>query len=132
MKRASGADMLGDVGQEGDDVVLGLALDRVDPVDLERALRPDRGGGFLRHDAQLGERVGGMRLDLEPDAEARLGRPDRGHLGAGIAGDHGRAFVVEVGRHGVGARVAGAGGGANRGASDQPLRPQADMAVQAR
>ena len=27
----------------------------------------------------------GMRLDLEPDAETRLGVPDRGHLGAGVA-----------------------------------------------
>ncbi len=32
--------------------------------------------------------VGRMRLDLEPDAEARLARPDRAHLGAGIARDH--------------------------------------------
>jgi hypothetical protein len=28
-----------------------------------------------------------MRLDLEPDAETVFGRPDGGHLGAGIAGD---------------------------------------------
>ena len=34
-------------------------------------------------------RVGGMRLDLEPDAEAGLRLPDRGHFRAGIAGDHG-------------------------------------------
>ncbi len=32
-------DMLGEVGQEGDDVVLGLALDLVDAVDLELAAR---------------------------------------------------------------------------------------------
>ena len=32
-------DMLGEVGQEGDDVVLGLALDLVDALDLELALR---------------------------------------------------------------------------------------------
>ena len=31
-----GPDMLGDTGQEGDDVVLRLGLDRVDPVDVER------------------------------------------------------------------------------------------------
>jgi hypothetical protein len=29
-----------------------------------------------------------MRLDLEPDLEARLRLPDRGHFRAGIAGDH--------------------------------------------
>ncbi len=53
------------------------------------ALLPDLGGRFLGDHAQLGQRVGGMGLDLEPDAEVGLGRPDRGHLVAGIAGDHG-------------------------------------------
>ena len=37
-------------------------------------------------------RVAGMRLDLEPDAELGLRRPDRDHLGAGIAGDHRRGL----------------------------------------
>ena len=92
--------VLGDVGQEGDDVVLGLALDRVDPLDLERAAFPDRGCGLWGYDAQFGERVGGMRLDLEPDAEARLGRPDRDHFGAGIAGDHGGPSAVADARTG--------------------------------
>ncbi len=32
-----GADMLGEVGQEGDHVVMGLALDLVDALDLEGA-----------------------------------------------------------------------------------------------
>jgi hypothetical protein len=31
-----------------------------------------------------------MRLDLEPDFEARLGLPDGGHFRAGIAGYHRR------------------------------------------
>ena len=42
------ADDLGEVGEEGDDVVLDLALDRVDARDVERgvlALVPDRLGG---------------------------------------------------------------------------------------
>ena len=30
-------------------------------------------GGALRHDAQLGQRIGRMRLDLEPDAVAVFG-----------------------------------------------------------
>ena len=33
-----GADDLGDMGQEGDDVVLGLALDLVDPRDVENGV----------------------------------------------------------------------------------------------
>ena len=84
-------DDLGEMGEEGDDVVLDLALDRVDARDVELgvpALVPDRLGGVLRDDAEFGHGVGGMRLDLEPDAKARLGRPDRRHFGPGIARDH--------------------------------------------
>jgi hypothetical protein len=46
---------------------------------------------LLRDHAQFGQRVAGVRLDLEPDFEARLRLPDRNHFGAGIAGDHGLA-----------------------------------------
>ena len=65
-------DEFGKMRQERDDVVLGLALDLVDARDVElcfSALLPDRPGGGFRNGADLGERVGGMRLDLEPDAE---------------------------------------------------------------
>src|SRR5690606_31108959 len=51
-------------------------------------LFPDFLRRLLRHDAEFGERIGRMRLDLEPDAELGLGRPDGGHLGSGIARDH--------------------------------------------
>ena len=90
-----GADEFREVRQERDDVVLHLALDRVDLGDVEfcgAAFFPDRLGGGLRDDAEFGQRVGGVRLDLEPDAELRLRRPDRRHLGAGIAWDHATAF----------------------------------------
>ena len=89
-------DMLGKVGQEGDDVVLHLALDLVDArrIDLALATLPDRLGGLLRHHAQLGQRVGGVRLNLEPDAESVLGRPDGGHGRTGIARNHGLVFIV--------------------------------------
>ena len=84
-------DDLGEMGEEGDDVVLGLALDLVDARDVELgvlALGPDLRRRLLRDDAELGHGVGGMRLDLEPDAKARLRRPDRRHFGPGVAGDH--------------------------------------------
>ena len=79
------------MGEEGDDVVLGLALDFVDARDIEPgvlALGPDcRRRGF-GNDPELGHGVGGMRLDFEPDAKARLRRPDRRHFRPGVARDH--------------------------------------------
>src|SRR3546814_7391196 len=76
------ADILGDPGQEGDDVVLGDRLDRVDRGDVDRGARcppvPQRLGGGFRDGAEFGERVGRVRFDLEPDAKAILGRPYRG------------------------------------------------------
>ena len=87
-----GADDLGEMGEEGDDVVLDLALDRVDARDVEGgvpALGPDLLGGGLRNHAEFGERISRVRLDLEPDAEARLRVPDRGHFRPSVAGNHG-------------------------------------------
>ena len=88
-----GADELGEMREKGDDVMPGHALDLVDAVDIERdvsRLLPDRPGALLRDDAEVGQRVAGVRLDFEPDAEPRLRRPQRDHIGAGIAGDHRR------------------------------------------
>src|SRR6185312_17268793 len=81
------------MGGEGDDVVLGLTLDLVDPRDVEgdvARLGPDRLGGFLGDDAEFRLRVRRMRLDLEPDLEAGLRLPDGGHFRASVAGDHRR------------------------------------------
>src|SRR3954451_18131207 len=84
---------------ERDYVVIGLALDLVNAGNIEPgvpALFPDRPGGFLRDDPELGHRVGGVCLDLEPDAETRLGVPDGDHLGAGVARNHGKGPVSGV------------------------------------
>ena len=92
-----GSDDLGEVRQEGDHVVLGLALDLVDPRDVEGGvlrLVPDGLGRALRHDAEFGQRIGRVRLDLEPDAESGLRLPDGRHFRSGIAGDHGRGFLA--------------------------------------
>ena len=81
-------DMLGDGGEEGDDVVLHLPFDGVDPLDVEAAALF---GGLRR---RLGDKpqprhgLGGIDLDLEPDAEFGFRLPDAGHLGAAVAGDH--------------------------------------------
>ena len=67
-----GTNDLGQVGEECDDVVLGFALDLVDAVDVEggrAALVPDGLGSFPGDHAEIGQRIAGMGLDLEPDAE---------------------------------------------------------------
>ena len=86
-----GADEFGEVGEEGDDVVLDLAFDLVDPRDVELrvlALGPDGFGGVFRDHAEFGLGIRGMRLDLEPDLETGQRLPDGGHFRACIAGDH--------------------------------------------
>ncbi len=84
-------DEFGEMGEKGDHVVLGDALDLVDALDVElrrAALLPDGLCRFLRDDADFGQRIAGMRLDLEPDTEAGLRRPDGDHIRARIAWDH--------------------------------------------
>ena len=82
------ADMLGEVGQKGDHIVAGLALDLVDALGLEAAPLPHRASGALGDDPQRRLRVAGICLDLEPDPVTVLRRPDPGHLGATVARDH--------------------------------------------
>ncbi len=85
------ADDLGQVREEGDDVVLGLALDLVDARDVElgvAALVPDLLRRVVRDDAKLRHGGGGVRFDFEPDAKTRLGVPDGRHLGTAVARDH--------------------------------------------
>src|SRR5262249_19355 len=82
------ANDLGEMGEKGDDVVLDLALDRLDARDIKsRSLTffPDRLGGVLRDHPELCHGIGGMRLDLEPDPKSGLGRPDRRHLWTRVA-----------------------------------------------
>ena len=103
-----GPDDLGDVGQKGDDIVLHLALDGVDAVDVEHrvaALFPDRLGGQLRNDAQFGHLVGGVRLDLSAIAKGFGADRVAEHLREVGIGD----ALVEVGGelHGVGRKPDG-------------------------
>jgi hypothetical protein len=78
-------DIFGEVGQEGDNVVLGLTLDLVDAGDFPFALLPDRLGRRFGNDAQFGLGIAGVSLDFEPDAEpvfrgiiGNLSNEDRG------------------------------------------------------
>ena len=102
-----GTDDLGEVREEGDDVVLGLALDLVDAGDVElgvAALVPDILGRVMRNDAQLGHGSGCVRLDLEPNAKTGLGVPDGRHLGTAVARDH----IFKASREGMRGAVADA------------------------
>jgi hypothetical protein len=87
-KAGFGADMLGEVGQKGDHVVVGLALDFVDAFDLESTALSDGEGGTLRDHAECGLSIAGMRLDLEPDPVPVLRCPDPGHHRTAVTGDH--------------------------------------------
>ncbi len=116
-------DDLGQVREEGDDVVLDLRFDLVDAGDVERgglALFPDFLCSVLGDDAEFGHGVGGVRLDLEPDAEFGFRRPDRGHRGAGVAGDQ-RRFPARQRRRAADGVDVGFVGAAleNGGAGDQ-------------
>ena len=84
-----GPDMLGQVGEKREDLVAGLEFDLVDAFDLEGAALANRARRLGRDGAELGLGVAGMGLDLEPDLVAVRGLPDRGHLRAAVARDHG-------------------------------------------
>ena len=78
--------MLCEVGEEGHDIVAGLALDRLDlrGIDQRGMVRADRARERvrrgLRRPAARDLGIERMALDLQPDGEAGLRRPDRGHL----------------------------------------------------
>ena len=84
-----GADVLGNGGGEGDDVVLDCGFDLVDALDGEGGLVADGVGGFAGDDAGVGEGLRGGDFHLEPAAVLVFVGPDARHLGAGVAGDHG-------------------------------------------
>ncbi len=77
-----------DRGEEGDDIVLHLALDFIDAGDLEIPAIPDGLRRLLRNEAELGHRLRRQGLDLEPDAESGFRLPDASHFGSAVAGNH--------------------------------------------
>ena len=76
------------IGEEGDHVVAGLALDRVDLGGIDQRVlvlldgARERVCRCLRRLPERDLRVERMALDLQPDGELGFGRPDRGHLRA--------------------------------------------------
>ena len=96
--RLVAADMFGQMGQEGDDIVFGDSLDLINAGHVEfHVLGFPHGLCVLARDhAQIGHRIAGMGFDLVPDAELGLGRPDGNHFGAGIAGNHWRQHLFVI------------------------------------
>ena len=87
------ADVFGHRGKEGDDIVLDLGLDGVDPGDVEIPLCADDRHHLFRNDPQFRLGLAGQGLDLQPDAEPVFRLPDSCHFGAGIAWNHCRNLL---------------------------------------
>ena len=77
-----------EVGEEGDHVVTGFALDRLDFLGIDERVGVlgdgvrECVGRRLRRLPERDLRVERVALDLQPDGELGFGRPDRGHLRA--------------------------------------------------
>ena len=99
-----GADRLGDLRDEGDDVVVGGLLDLGDPVRIDGGLCLDapraRPGGTWPRAAWARATASSTRSIC---LEARPLRPERAHLGEGVAADH-RPAPAGTSRSGRGRR----------------------------
>ncbi len=76
---------------EGRDVVVGDRLALVHGLGVEARPIADRGRVLPGDDAEIGPRLAGEHLHLEPGAEAMVVGEERRHLGQRVAGDHGPA-----------------------------------------
>ncbi len=81
-------DRFGDLRDEGDDVVVGRALDLVDALDIDACSRLERFEDLGRDQATRGEGAADGQLDPEHGLESGLFRPDGAHLGERVAADH--------------------------------------------
>ena len=91
------ADRFGDLADEGDDVVVGRALDLGDPLDIDLGTRLERGEGVGRDLAAGRLGAGDRELDAEHRLEPGGVRPDRAHLGERVARDHRAADPAVIG-----------------------------------
>ena len=96
-KARLGTDMLGKVGEKRDRLVMDLALDLADALDLEGAAFADRLRHALRDDAELLLRLAGIGLDIKLDAEIVFRLPYLRHFGAAVARDHRGARIGDSG-----------------------------------
>ena len=80
----SRADVFGDIGGERDDIVIGRALDLADAFDIEFRATLDGREVFPWNLARLAS----QNLDLKPDGELVLLRPDIAHHLAAVSPNH--------------------------------------------
>src|SRR5205823_2406199 len=85
-------DALLEEGEEGDDVVAGDLLDLVDALRVggaeSRRFAGALLGGLARDETRIGHRARRGQLDVQPGLVAMLRRPEPGHLGTAVAGNH--------------------------------------------
>ena len=93
------AELLGDGVDEGGRVVVERRLELGDPLRARRdGLLLERPRGLLGDDPELGPGGGRRELDVEPGPQLALVRPDAGHGGTRIAGDHWLQSRADPGR----------------------------------
>src|ERR1017187_1726982 len=80
----SRADVFGDIGQKRDDVVVGRALNLTDALDVELRAALDGRKVFARNLPGLAS----QNLDVEPDGELVLFRPNLAHRFAAVSANH--------------------------------------------
>ena len=81
-------DVFGDVGEEGDDVVLGLGLDLFDAGHVKAGLGPDMVHGCFGDEIKESHGFQGREFDFEPGVKFIFFGPDTGHLGPAVAWNH--------------------------------------------
>src|SRR4029079_15710013 len=83
--------ILAEMSHIADTFCLTLALYCIDASHIElsvAAFFPDCPGSAFRNDAELRHGVGGVRLDLEPDAKSRCRLPDGRHFRPAVTRNH--------------------------------------------
>ena len=90
------ADVLGHVGQKGDDVMVGGLLDLGDAGGVKPGPRLDLGHGLVGDPAEPVPGAHRRELDLEPGPQLGFVGPDGAHLGQRVAIDHGEPSAAAV------------------------------------
>ena len=86
------ADVFGEIGKEGDNIMLNGLLDFFDSFDAEIRLGADFLGNVLRDVAVVCERLEGGEFDLKPLPDFIFFCPDPAHFGPRVSFDHSALF----------------------------------------